>query len=311
MSQTGQPGPARYPLQGHPEVLASKGRRSAITGAYVNALLAAGKITGGILGHSFALVADGIESSTDILSSLVVYSGLKLAVKPPDDDHPYGHGKAEPIAALAIGLALIAAAIAIAVQSLREIITPHKLPAPFTLVILAGVLVTQEILFRYVIRIGKDISSVAVQTDAWHHRSDAITSALAFIGISIALIGGKGWESADDWAALLASFIILFNAVSQIRPAVAELSDVAPPKTIQADVRAFARRVPGVEGLDKCFVRKMGFAFYVDLHIHVNGHIPVNEGHIIAHPVEEAIMTAYPRIANVLVHVEPTSQTRL
>jgi cation diffusion facilitator family transporter len=311
MSPIHKPDQGHDPLKGQPQVLASKGRRSAITGAYINALLAAGKITGGILGHSFALVADGIESSTDILSSLVVYTGLKLAVKPPDADHPYGHGKAEPIAALAVGLALVGAAIAIAVQSLREIITPHKLPAPFTLAILAGVLVTKEILFRYVIRIGKDISSLAVQTDAWHHRSDAITSALAFIGISIALIGGKGWESADDWAALLASFIILFNAVSQIRPALAELSDVAPPRTIEAEVRAVARQVPGVEGLDKCFVRKMGFAFYVDLHILVNGYIPVNEGHIIAHGVKEAIITAYPRIAEVLVHVEPTSQTRL
>src|SRR6266436_2278785 len=201
------------PLRAEPQVLASKGRRSTIIGACLNALLAAGKIAGGILGHSFALVADGIESSADILSSLVVYVGLKYAVKPPDANHPYGHGKAEPIAALAVGLALVAAAIAIAVQSLREIVTPHALPAPFTLIILAGVLVVKEILFRYVIRIGNDI-------------------------ISIALMGGKGWESADDWAALVASFIILFNAFGQLRAAVAELSDVAPPKTIQDEVKA-------------------------------------------------------------------------
>src|SRR3984893_15812090 len=251
------------PLRVEPQILASKGQRSTIVGACLNALLAAGKITGGILGHSIALVADGIESSADILSSLVVYVGLKYAVKPRDDNHPYGHGKAEPIAALAVGLALVGAAIAIAVQSVREIITPHALPAPFTLMVLAGVLVVKEILFRYVVRIGKDINSLAVQTDAWHHRSDAITSALAFVGISIALIGGKGWESADDWAALLASFIILYNAFGQIRPALAELSDVAPPQTIQDEVKAVAKLVPGVEDLEKCFVRKMGFEFYV------------------------------------------------
>jgi cation diffusion facilitator family transporter len=298
------------PLRGEPQALASKGRNSAITGVYINALLAVGKITGGILGHSFALVADGIESSTDILSSLVVYTGLKFAVKPPDVDHPYGHGKGEPIAALAVGVALVGAAISIAVQSLREIITPHKLPEPFTLIILAGVLVTKEILFRYVVRIGKDINSIAVQTDAWHHRSDAITSALAFVGISIALIGGKGWESADDWAALLASFIILFNAVAQIRPALAELSDVAPPKTIQAEVKAVARHVPGVEDLEKCFVRKMGFHFYVDLHVVVNGALSVREGHRIAHEVKSAILSAYPRVTEVLVHIEPTDSSK-
>src|SRR5258707_5462662 len=246
------------PLRAEPQVLAPTARRSTIIGACLNALLAAGKIAGGILGHSFALVADGIESSADILSSLVVYVGLKYAVKPPDANHPYGHGKAEPIAALAVGLALVGAAIAIAVQSLREIVTPHALPAPFTLIVLAGVLVVKEILFRYVIRIGKDIDSTAVQTDAWHHRSDAITSALAFIGISIALIGGKGWESADDWAALVASFVILFNAFGQIRPALAELSDISPPKTIQDEVKAVAKLVPGVEDLEKCSVRKMG-----------------------------------------------------
>jgi cation diffusion facilitator family transporter len=293
-------------LSAIPQALASKGRRSTIIGACLNALLAVGKITSGILGHSFALVADGIESSADILSSLVVYVGLKYAVKPADDDHPYGHGKAEPIAALAVGLALIAAAISIAVQSLREIVTPHALPARFTLIVLAGALVTKEILFRHVVRIGKDINSIAVQTDAWHHRSDAITSALAFIGISVALIGGKGWESADDWAALLASFIILFNAFAQIRPALAELSDIAPPKTIHDEVKAAARLVPGVEDLEKCFVRKMGFEFYVDLHVIVNGALSVREGHRIAHEVENAILTAYPRITEVLVHIEPT-----
>jgi cation diffusion facilitator family transporter len=272
----------------------------------LNSLLAAGKITGGILGHSFALVADGIESSADILSSLVVYLGLQYAVKPRDDNHPYGHGKAEPIAALAVGLALVGAAISIAIQSIREIVTPHALPAPFTLIVLAGVLVVKEILFRYVVRIGKEIDSISVQADAWHHRSDAITSALAFVGISIALVGGKGWESADDWAALLASFILLYNAFGQIRPALAELSDVAPSKSIQDQVKATAKRVPGVEDLEKCFARKMGLEFYVDLHVIVNGDLSVREGHRIAHEVKDALLNAYPRISEVLVHIEPT-----
>ena len=294
-----------------PSSHALKGQRSTLIGIALNLTLAAGKTTAGVLGHSFALVADGIESLSDVLSSSIVYFGLRLAVKPRDENHPYGHGKAEPLAALAVGLALAAAAIAIALPSIREIRTPHEPPAPFTLMVLAGVLIVKESLFRYVIRIGNAIESTAVKIDAWHHRSDAITSALAFVGISIALIGGKGWESADDWAALVASGIILYNAYSQLRPALAELSDVAPPQTIAQQVRAIATTVPGVQGLDKCFVRKMGFEFYVDLHILVDGNIPVKEGHLIAHAVEEAILRSSPRMADVLVHVEPTQQTRL
>ena len=190
-----------------PEALALKGRKSTRVGLALNSVLAAAKVTAGVLGHSFALVADGIESLADVFSSVIVYFGLKYAVKPRDENHPYGHGKAEPIAALAVGLALVGAGVSIAIQSIREILTPHALPAPFTLIVLAGVLVVKESLFQYVIRVGKAIESTAVQTDAWHHRSDAITSGLAFAGISIGLIGGKGWETADDWAALVASFI--------------------------------------------------------------------------------------------------------
>jgi cation diffusion facilitator family transporter len=285
--------------------LAAKGRKSTVIGMWLNGLLAIGKITGGVLGHSFALVADGIESLADIFSSVIVYLGLMYAVKPRDDDHPYGHGKGEPIAALAVGLALVGAGISITIQSVREIMTPHSLPAPFTLIVLAGVLVVKESLFHHVIRVGKGIDSIAVQVDAWHHRSDVITSALAFVGISIALIGGRGWESADDWAAFIASFIILFNAFHQIRPALAELSDVAPPNTIQKQVKDIAKLVPGVVALEKCFVRKMGFEFFVDLHVIVDGDLTVKEGHRIAHEVEDAILNAYPRIADVLVHIEP------
>jgi cation diffusion facilitator family transporter len=292
-----------------PEALALKGRKSTRVGLALNSVLAAAKVTAGVLGHSFALVADGIESLADVFSSVIVYFGLKYAVKPRDENHPYGHGKAEPIAALAVGLALVGAGVSIAIQSIREILTPHALPAAFTLIVLAGVLVVKESLFQYVIRVGKAIESTAVQTDAWHHRSDAITSGLAFAGISIGLIGGKGWETADDWAALVASFVILFNAVHQIKPALAELSDIAPPPTIQDEIKDTARSVPGVVALEKCFVRKMGFEFFVDLHVIVNGDLSVREGHRIAHKVKDAIKQFHPRIAEVLVHIEPSDRT--
>lgn len=294
------------PPNSTPETFALKGRKSTLIGLALNSVLAAGKVTAGVLGHSFALVADGIESLADVFSSVIVYFGLKYAVKPRDENHPYGHGKAEPIAALAVGLALVGAGVSIAIQSIREILTPHALPAPFTLIVLAGVLVVKESLFQYVIRVGKAIESTAVQTDAWHHRSDAITSALAFVGISIGLIGGKGWETADDWAALVASFIILFNAFHQMKPPLAELSDVAPPQTILDEVKDAARSVPGVLDLEKCFVRKMGFEFFVDLHVIVNGDLSVREGHRIAHKVKDTIKGFHPRVTEVLVHIEPS-----
>ncbi len=286
---------------------AAKGLESSLIGMLLNFILAVTKGLAGIFGHSFALIADGIESLADVISSGVVYFGLRKAIEPPDESHPYGHGKFEPIAATIVSLALAGAGIAIIVESIHEIVTPHRGPAPFTLVVLAGVLVIKETLFRYVVSIGESIESTAVKTDAWHHRSDAITSGLAFVGISIALLGGPGYESADDWAALVAACIILYNAYGQVRPALDELTDRAPATGIEHDIRQIAMSVKGVAGLDKCYVRKMGFDYYVDLHVIVDGDLSVRQGHRIAHEVKDVLRTANPKIAEVLIHVEPTT----
>jgi len=283
-----------------------KGMRSTLIGIVANALLAAIKGVAGVLGNSYALIADAIESTTDIASSLIVWGGLKISALPPDADHPYGHGKAEPLAATIVALTLIAAAIGIAVQSVREIITPHHAPAPFTLAVLVLVVVTKETLFRFVFRISKSVNSTAVKSDAWHHRSDAITSLAAFIGISVSLIGGVGYESADDWAALFASVIILFNAYRILRPAVNEVMDAAPPSSVENAIRKVAQDVPGVIALEKCFIRKMGFSYYIDLHVTVDGSISVRKGHDIARQVREALRQSNPSIAEVLIHIEPS-----
>jgi cation diffusion facilitator family transporter len=275
-------------------------------GIVVNAMLAATKGAAGVLGNSYALIADAIESTADIASSLIVWWGLKISALPPDADHPYGHGKAEPIAAGIVALTLIAAAIGIAVQSVREIITPHHAPAPFTLAVLVLVVITKETLFRSVFKVGKSVNSTAVKSDAWHHRSDAITSSAAFIGISIALIGGAGYESADDWAALFASAIILFNAFRILRPAVNEVMDAAPPAVVEKAVRRVAKDVEGVIALEKCFIRKMGFSYYIDLHVTVDGKISVRKGHDIARRVREALRHSNPSIVEVLIHIEPS-----
>jgi cation diffusion facilitator family transporter len=280
------------------------GARVALFGMIVNSIFATVKILGGLFGHAYVLIADGIESGLDIAGSFVIWSGLKVAARPPDASHPYGHGKAEPIAAVIVGVGVLAAAVGLAIQSVREIFLPHHTPAPFTLGILIVVIVIKETLFRYANRIGRKVESTAVQTDAWHHRSDALTSAAAFIGISLALIGGERWQSADDWAAIFACAVIAANGVRLMRPAFYEIMDTAPRKIVIA-VCSVASAVPGVIEVEKCRARKMGLDFYVDLHVGVDGKISVHEGHEIAHRVKTAIQQNDSRIADVLVHIEP------
>jgi len=281
------------------------GARIALFGMVVNLIFAAVKIAGGLIGNAYVLIADGIESSLDIAGSVVIWGGLKFAARPPDSTHPYGHGKAEPIAAVVVAVGVLAAATGLAIESVREILTPHHGPAPFTLAILVVVIVVKEILFRYVNRVGQNVESTAVQTDAWHHRSDALTSAAAFIGISVALIGGEGWQSADDWAALFACAVIAANGIRLLRPAFYEIMDTAPRAKIVRAICRVASSVPGVVEVEKCRARKMGLDFYVDLHARVDGNISVHEGHEIAHRVKRAIQQSDARVADVLVHIEP------
>ncbi|MAT56871.1 MAG: cation-efflux pump [Ignavibacteriae bacterium] len=290
---------------------AKKGIRSTLIGIFTNLILALIKGITGAVGNSYALIADAIESLSDVITSIVVYSGLRIAAKPPDDNHPYGHGKAEPMTAAVVSIALFIAAAVIIIQSINEIITPHKAPATFTLYVLAGVIFIKEGLFRFVFKVGENIESGAVKSDAWHHRSDAITSAAVFVGISIALVGGDGYESADDWSALIASFIIIFNAYRLFQPAVKELMDSSPSPEIENKIRTNALLVDGVIALDKCRIRKMGFDYYVDLDIIVDGEISVRTGHKIAHRVKDQLTKSIPEIANVLVHVEPDDENRL
>jgi cation diffusion facilitator family transporter len=285
----------------------ASGARLAFAGIAINAALATVKIVAGLYGNAYALVADGLESSLDIFSSLVIWGGLVFAARPADSTHPYGHGKAEPLAAVVVAIMVMLAAIGLGAQSIREIVTPHHAPAPFTLVVLIVIVVVKELLFRRVLQAAEALGSSAVKTDAWHHRADAITSAAAFIGISIALLGGPGYEPADDWAALFACFLIAYNGWRLLIPALNETLDVAPPPEIEAGVRAHAAGVPGVVGIDKCRVRKMGLEYYVDIHVLVDGEMSVREGHRIAHEVKDAVRAADPAVVDLLVHIEPAA----
>jgi cation diffusion facilitator family transporter len=285
--------------------ISQTGARFALFGLIANVLLATAKIFAGAIGHAYVLIADGIESALDAGGSIVIWGGLTVAARPPDQTHPYGHGKAEPIAAIIVSVGVLAAAIGLAIQSVREIFLPHHAPAPWTLAVLIITVAIKESLYRYTIRFGRKVESTAVKTDAWHHRMDAMTSIAAFIGISLALIGGKRWQSADDWAALVACALIAANGIRIARPAFYEIMDTAPGGKIVRSIRAVASSVPGVMEVEKCHARKMGLDYYVDLHVGVDGNISVHQGHQIAHRVKTAIKQSDSRVADVLVHVEP------
>lgn len=283
----------------------NKGLKTTLTGIIVSAVLAIVKALGGIFGHSYALVADAIESASDVLTSTMLWFGLKWSAKPPDENHPYGHGKAEAMIALGISLVLAVAAGIIVRDSILHIIEPHKVPEPYTLVILAVVILTKELLFRFVLKTGSEINSGAVKADAFHHRSDVITSAAAFIGISIALIGGKGYEVADDWAALFAAGIIFFNSYKIARPAIGELLDEELEPDFLQKVREISGGIEEVVQVQKVASRKMGVGYHVDLHIWVKGSLTVEKGHQIAHEVKNLLMERIPQIIDVHIHVEP------
>lgn len=270
-----------------------------------NSLLAVLKWLAGFLGNSYALIADAIESTVDIFASVLVMLGLKYAQRPADENHPYGHGRVEPlITFLVVGFLIVSATI-IAYQSVVNIQTPHDLPAPWTLFVLAAIIIWKEASYRIVLKRSKETNSSSLKADAWHHRSDAITSIAAFLGISIALLLGPGYESADDFAALFASGFILYNCYKIFRPALGEIMDENVYSALVEQIRLVAITVDGIKGTEKCYVRKLGSEFHIDLHAIVDGQLSVAKGHEIAHQLKDTLIKQLPGIADVLVHIEP------
>lgn len=276
-----------------------------LVGLAVNSALAGLKIIVGVFGNSYALIADGIESTADIATSLVVWGGLRVASTSANERHPYGYGKAEALAGVIAAVSLLAAAALIAVQSVWEILTPHHLPHWSTLVVLLLVVAIKEGLARWVGQIGAAADSTALQGDAWHHRSDALTSLAAFVGITIGLIGGPGYEPADDWAALVACLVITYSGLRLMRLAVREVLDAAPPKGFEDQVREIAGEVAGVRALEKCRIRKSGTSYFVEIHVEVDASATVREGHDIGGRVRSALRGSALRIADAIVHIEP------
>lgn len=263
------------------------------------------KVVAGVAGHSYALIADGVESLLDIVSSLAVWGSLKIASTDPNHRFPYGYGKVEPLAGLTIAAGLVVVAGVLAVQSIHEIRQPHRSPAAFTLLVLVVVVAVKELLFRWLVTTGREIESRALETDAWHHRSDALTSIAAFVGISVALWGGEGYESADDWAALAACAVIAFNGYRLFRSALGDVLDAAPPAETLGRIREIAAGVEGVAAIDDCRARKSGLGWLVDIHVEVDGAMSVREGHRIAHDVKDALLAGDAGVLDALVHIEP------
>lgn len=279
--------------------------QTALLSMFSNAGLAITKGITGFLGHSDAMIADAIESTADVFASLLVIFGLNYSAKPADENHPYGHGKAEALVTFAVvGFLLISATI-IAVESIRNLQQPQEKPEVFTLYVLGVIILIKEFSYRYVKKKSEETNSSSLHADAWHHRSDAISSLMAFVGISIALIFGKGYEKADDWAALLASVFIVYNAFLIFRPALGEIMDEHLHDHVIADIRRLSTNVDGVIDTEKCLVRKTGMVYIVDLHVEVDGKLSVFDGHEISHRLKDYLMEQMPEIADVLIHIEP------
>jgi cation diffusion facilitator family transporter len=276
-----------------------------------NICLAIIKGLAGFFGNSYALIADAIESTTDIFSSLLVLFGIKYSNRPADENHPYGHGRAEPLVTFLVVGFLITSATIIAYESISNIGTPHELPKSWTLFILGAIIIWKEYSFRLVIKRSKETNSSSLRADAWHHRSDAITSVAAFIGISIALILGKGYESADDWAALFASGFILYNSYLIFRPALGEIMDEHLNHDLVDMIRNVSHQVEGIVDTEKCFIRKAGMQYHVDLHAIVDANITVKEGHELAHKLKDTLRQEIPELGHVLIHVEPNDELEI
>ena len=285
--------------------------RLAQVGLVVNAGLAVIKLLAGLLGNSYALVADAVESSTDMVGSLVVWSGLRIASRNPDERYPFGYGRAEALAAGGVSALMLGAATGIAIEAIAEIRTPHSAPAWWTLLVLALVIVVKEFLANRVMAVSEASGSVVVAADAWHHRADAISSGAAFIGISVALIGGPGWEPADDWAALVAAGVILVNGGLLMRTALRDLMDRAPEPAILATVSDAALTTPGVLAIEKLKIRKTGTAFYVDIHVQADPALSLHDAHILSGMVKSAIRQRVPAAMGVLIHMEPFEPTEI
>jgi cation diffusion facilitator family transporter len=283
--------------------------QAAWLGLVVNLGLGAVKLIAGIVGHSFALLADAVNSIGDVISTVVVLFALRVAQRPADDEHPYGHTRAEGIAATNVAVIIIISAILVGWEALRQINTGNLVPPGWTLWIAAANILIKEGLYQYNVRVGKRTGSAAIIANAWDHRSDALCSLAVFVGLGIVRIGGPAFAWADEAASLVVVAAIIGSGIQLFRSSASDLMDIQADPELVDQIRSAAGQVAGVEDVETLWVRKSGLEYFADIHIEVNQDMSVAEGHRIGHQVKDRLMEEFPSLRDVLVHLEPFPHT--
>ncbi len=278
---------------------------AALFGLIVNVSLGIVKLVAGILGHSFALIADSVNSLGDSAASVIVLGALRVAQRPADSDHPYGHSRAEAVGASTVSLLIIIAALVVGWQALPRITLVHEIPPAWTLWVAGINVIIKEGLFRYNVRVGKRTKSSAIVASAWDHRMDALCSFAALVGLGIVRWGGQDLVWADETAALVIVVVILVSGVHLYVNSASELMDPQADVDFVESIRAAALCVDGVRDVEKLWVRKMGLEYFVDVHIQVDPALSVREGHEIGHKVKDSLLSSFTLLRGVLVHLEP------
>ncbi|HUO28277.1 MAG TPA: cation diffusion facilitator family transporter [Bryobacteraceae bacterium] len=281
------------------------GQRVALAGMIVSGVLAAIKITAGLMGHSAAVAADGLESAADVCASGIILLGLTLAARPADWNHPYGHGRIETVTGLFVGFTLIVAGLGISFSALRTLGIGRSAPAPFVIWPLIGSAAAKSVLSGVKFHYGRKIGSAALVADAWNDSVDILSALAALAAVSLTILAPGRFPYADHWGAFAVGLIIIFTGIRVSRDTAMQLVDTMPDRATMAKIRTTALTVPGVQGVEKCYARKTGFQYHVDLHLEVDPDITVRHSHDIATQVRIVIKETLPWVADVLVHVEP------
>jgi len=279
--------------------------RAAVVGLSINLALGVIKLAGGIAAHSFALIADSVNSLGDVLTSAVVVFAFRIAQRPPNPRHPYGHMRAEAVAGSNMALLVVFSAVMIAWEAIEHLTDQHPVPPVWALWIAGGNVVIKELLFHYKTRIGRRTGSAALLANAWDHRSDALCSLAVLIGLALIRFGGPAWISADEIASLVVAAAIIWSGGRLFWSSSRELLDMQADDELVAEVRRTAESVPEVRAIETLLVRKAGLEFFVDIHIEVDEHLTVAAGHLIGHQVKDRLLSEFPAIRDVLVHLEP------
>jgi cation diffusion facilitator family transporter len=287
------------------------GRRIAVISVAASATLAILNVTVGLVSRSTSVVAAGLEFAGDVLASLIVFLGMLMASRPPDEDHPYGHGRFEILAGLLVGLILLLAGLGISLTSLSNVDDTHSTPGVAAIWSLAASMFLKSAMASTKFRVGRRIGSAALIADAWNDSVDILSSLVALAAVGLAVYDPGRFMAADHYGGFAVGIIVVLTGLRIVRDAALELTDTMPAAHVLTDIRRVALEVPHVEGVEKCFARKTGLQYHVDLHIEVEPTMTVAQSHYVAHKVQEHIVQRMPTVANVLVHIEPTPDGRI